>query len=112
VPKIKGSHTAMKSGMLAGEQVFAALAEQSEETVALGSEMARFRNFFVLFLGSVKDVFGLVSFLTCMGGGRTRRFLSFSFSLSLSLPLYAEGTSLTTSLRYQDSELTFLRLNF
>jgi electron-transferring-flavoprotein dehydrogenase len=44
VPKIKGSHTAMKSEMLAGEQMFAALAEQSEETVALGSEMARFRN--------------------------------------------------------------------
>ena len=42
VPKVKGSHTAMKSGMLAGEQVFAALAGQSEETVALGSEMAKF----------------------------------------------------------------------
>lgn len=42
VPKIKGSHTAMKSGMLAGESLFASLTGQSEESVALGSELATF----------------------------------------------------------------------
>src|SRR3546814_6825169 len=31
VPKIKGSHTAMKSGMLAAEAAFEALAQRSEE---------------------------------------------------------------------------------
>jgi len=43
VPKIKGSHTAMKSGMLAGEAVFGALTGQSDETIALGSEMSAFQ---------------------------------------------------------------------
>jgi len=42
VPKIKGTHTAMKSGMVAAEEVYKALTEQSEETVGLGSEMASF----------------------------------------------------------------------
>ena len=36
-------------------------------------------------------------------GERTGSFpFSFSLSLSLSCPVYVEGTSLTTSLRYQD----------
>ena len=42
VPKVKGSHTAMKSGMLAGEEVFAALTQQSQESIAAGSEMGSF----------------------------------------------------------------------
>jgi len=44
VPKIKGSHTAMKSGMVAAEEVFKALEQQSEETVGLGSEVASFES--------------------------------------------------------------------
>ena len=43
MPKVKGSHTAMKSGMLASEAVFAALTAQSNESVALGSEMVSFQ---------------------------------------------------------------------
>jgi electron-transferring-flavoprotein dehydrogenase len=42
VPKVKGSHTAMKSGMLAGEEVFTVLTGQSEETVAQGAEISAF----------------------------------------------------------------------
>jgi electron-transferring-flavoprotein dehydrogenase len=41
VPKIKGSHTAMKSGMLAAEQVFAALEAQSQdEWIGSGAEIS------------------------------------------------------------------------
>lgn len=54
VPKIKGTHTAMKSGMLAAESVFQALIEQSDAPVAaytatvkqswIGAELYRARN--------------------------------------------------------------------
>jgi electron-transferring-flavoprotein dehydrogenase len=40
VPKIKGSHTAMKSGMLAAEAVFAALGEEDGPTEATAYETA------------------------------------------------------------------------
>jgi len=56
------------------------------------------------FLGSVKEVFGLVRFLPSgplfFWEVRTGSLLSF-LSLFFSLPLSAEGTSLTTSLRYR-----------
>mmetsp|Transcript_67950 Transcript_67950/g.167828 ORF Transcript_67950/g.167828 Transcript_67950/m.167828 type:complete len:636 (+) Transcript_67950:212-2119(+) len=45
VPKIKGSHTAMKSGMLAAEAVFEALTDQSEQFVGEGEEVASFKAF-------------------------------------------------------------------
>lgn len=43
VPKVKGSHTAMKSGMLAAESIFSALTAQSDDAIALGeSDLSAF----------------------------------------------------------------------
>jgi len=44
VPKIKGTHTAMKSGMVAAEQVYASLEQQATETVGDGAEVASFES--------------------------------------------------------------------
>mgnify|MGYP003624279711 CR=1 FL=1 len=42
--KIKGTHTAMKSGMLAGEAVFEAIAEGSEGGSELNSFSGKFKS--------------------------------------------------------------------
>ena len=42
VPKIKGSHTAMKSGMIAAESVFEALTDDGATGVADGGEIAKY----------------------------------------------------------------------
>ncbi|EKX46989.1 hypothetical protein GUITHDRAFT_107336 [Guillardia theta CCMP2712] len=44
VAKIKGSHTAMKSGMIAAEEVFAALYNQSDESVFSGKSVDTFES--------------------------------------------------------------------
>lgn len=44
VPKIKGSHTAMKSGMLAAEEIYGALTAQSEKSVSDGEEASAFES--------------------------------------------------------------------
>ena len=39
VPKIKGTHTAMKSGMLAAEAIFPKVIEESLESETVGKDM-------------------------------------------------------------------------